>query len=135
MSVCFFNFDLNEVRNKGEKWISSKMQWYNLPYYPLLPLSLSLKFHMPSLVDGCGEFCIGITVWIFNYEAYHVYLTSCHGHKALLPVNKLYLHDTNNKGGDTKAISVNTLSEDEDDMTRFIKESVSEMSLDSLVMN
>jgi len=73
------------------------------------------------LIGGCSEFGIGITVWMFNHGARHIYLTSRRGRKALSPVDKLYLRDINNKGGDAKALSVDALSRD--DMTRFIKES------------
>lgn len=73
------------------------------------------------LVGGCSEFGIGITVWMFNHGARHIYLTSRRGRKALSPVDKLYLRDINNKGGDAKALSVNALSKE--DMARLITES------------
>lgn len=73
------------------------------------------------LVGGCSEFGIGITVWMFNHGARHIYLTSRRGRKALSPVDKLYLRDINNKGGDAKALSVDALSRE--DMARLLKES------------
>ena len=73
------------------------------------------------LVGGCSEFGIGITVWMFNHGARHIYLTSRRGRKALSPVDKLYLRDINNKGGDAKALSVDALSKE--DMAKLFKES------------
>ena len=73
------------------------------------------------LIGGCSEFGIGITVWMFNRGARHIYLTSRRGRKALSPVDKLYLRDINNKGGDAKALSVDALSKQ--DMARLVKES------------
>ena len=73
------------------------------------------------LIGGCSEFGIGITVWMFNHGARHIYLTSRRGRKALSPVDKLYLRDINNKGGDAKALSVDALSKE--DMARLLKES------------
>jgi len=73
------------------------------------------------LIGGCSEFGIGITVWMFNHGARHIYLTSRRGRKALSPVDKLYLRDINNKGGDAKALSVDALSKE--DMARFLTES------------
>lgn len=73
------------------------------------------------LVGGCSEFGIGITAWMFNHGARHIYLTSRRGRKALSPVDKLYLRDINNKGGDAKALSVDALNKE--DMARLIKES------------
>ena len=43
------------------------------------------------------------------------------GRKALSPVDKLYLRDINNKGGDAKALSVDALNKE--DMARFLRES------------
>ena len=51
-------------------------------------------------VGGCSELGIGITIRMFNHGACHPYLTSRPGRKALSPVDKLYLKDINNKGGD-----------------------------------
>ena len=73
------------------------------------------------LIGGCSEFGIGITVWMFNHGARHIYLTSRRGRKALSPVDKLYLRDINNKGGDAKALSVDALSKG--DMAKLLKES------------
>ena len=71
------------------------------------------------LVGGCSEFGIGITVWMFNHGARHIYLTSRRGRKALSPVDKLYLRDINNKGGDARAISCDALSKT--DMAKLIQ--------------
>ncbi|KAF9642250.1 hypothetical protein BDM02DRAFT_3193609 [Thelephora ganbajun] len=71
------------------------------------------------LVGGCSEFGIGITVWMFNHGACHIYLTSRRGRKALSPVDELYLRDINNKGGDARAISCDVLSKA--DMAKLIK--------------
>ena len=71
------------------------------------------------LIGGCSEFGIGITVWMFNHGARHIYLTSRRGRKALSPVDKLYLRDINNKGGDTRAISCDALSKT--DMAELIR--------------
>ena len=62
------------------------------------------------LIGGCSEFGIGIMVWMFNHGARHIYLTSRRGRKALSPVDKLYLRDVNNKGGDAKALPVDALN-------------------------
>ena len=72
------------------------------------------------LIGGCSEFGIGITVWMFNHGARHIYLTSRRGRKALSPVDKLYLRDINRKGGDAKALSVDALSKE--DMAKLLKE-------------
>ena len=71
------------------------------------------------LVGGCSELGIGITVWMFNHGARHIYLTSRRGRKALSPVSKLYLRDINNKGGDARAISCDALSKP--DMAKLIQ--------------
>ena len=71
------------------------------------------------LVGGCSEFGIGITVWMFNHGARHIYLTSRRGRKALSPVDKLYLRDINNKGGDARAIACDALSKA--DMAKLIQ--------------
>ena len=73
------------------------------------------------LIGGCSEFGIGITVWMFNHGARHIYLTSRRGRKALSQVDKLYLRGLNNEGGDVKALSVDALNKDS--MAKFIKES------------
>lgn len=73
------------------------------------------------LIGGCSEFGIGITVWMFNHGARHIYLTSRRGRKALSPVDKLYLRDINRKGGDAKALAVDALSKE--DMAKLIKDS------------
>ena len=71
------------------------------------------------LVGGCSEFGIGITVWMFNHGARHIYLTSRRGRKALSPVDKLYLRGINNEGGDARAISCDALSKT--DMAKLIQ--------------
>ena len=71
------------------------------------------------LVGGCSEFGIRITVWMFNHGARHIYLTSLCGRKALSPVDKLYLRDINNKGGDARAVSCDALSKT--DMAQLIE--------------
>ena len=73
------------------------------------------------LIGGCSEFGIGITVWMFNHGARHIYLTSRRGRKALSPVDKLYLRGINNKGGDAKALPVDALSKEA--MAKLLKES------------
>ena len=73
------------------------------------------------LIGGCSEFGIGVTVWMFNHGARHIYLTSRRGRKALSPVDKLYLRGINSKGGDTKAFSVDALSRE--GMAKLLKES------------
>jgi len=73
------------------------------------------------LIGGCSEFGIGITVWMFNHGARHIYLTSRRGRKALSPVDKLYVRGLNNEGGDVKALSVDALNKD--DMAKLIKDS------------
>ena len=73
------------------------------------------------LVGGCSEFGIGITVWMFNRGARHIYLTSRRGRKALSPFDKLYLRGINNKGGDARALSVDALNKE--DMAKLIKDS------------
>ena len=72
------------------------------------------------LIGGCSEFGIGIATWMFNRGARHIYLTSRRGRKALSPVDKLYLRDINNNGGDAKALSVDALKKE--DMAKLIKE-------------
>ena len=69
------------------------------------------------LVGGCSELGVGISVWMFNHGARHIYLTSRRGRKALSTVSKPYLRDINNKGGDARAISCDALRET--DMARW----------------
>ena len=71
------------------------------------------------LVGGCSEFGIGIAVWMFNHGARHIYLTSRRGRKALSYVDKSYLRDINNKGGDARAIACDALNKA--DMAKLVQ--------------